>query len=273
MIRGWFARKSLTRTPDSGASIMFGLQVGQSLLGTYRFLPYAKEGYQENGTVFSCIKQIVMASQAVKLKLIRTNPNDNSDTEMPATHPAAMLFNKPNQFMTYSQFLETTLSYLYIGGAVYIRKISATGGKPKELMPIRPDWITPTLGTTQEIVEYKFNNGAQSKTFSPEEIVSILFFNPVNMLSGMSPILPSATSIDMANEGKKWNLALTKNSGRAPGVLKTKSQLTKDQRVGFLNAIHTFNPAILEAWTTGTCMAGTIVRSMYWRVLTPASRR
>ena len=33
-------------------------------------------------------------------------------------------------------------------------------------------------------------------------------------------------------------------------------QMTKDRRVGFLKAIQTFNPAILDAWTTGTCMAG-----------------
>ena len=80
---------------------------------------------------------------------------------------------------------------------------------------LRPDWLVPTLSTTQvgAVAEWRYTASdiqAQSMSISPANLMMFKAFNPLCRYRGLSPLNPAAFAIDQLNEYNRTNYSLLK---------------------------------------------------------------
>ena len=137
---------------------------------------------------------------------------------LPPNHALASLFERPTPHHTFADLIKATETYLCLWGKAYWA-IEINNGR-QELWPIRPDRLVPRPGTGRDyIASYLYRSATGREiTYLPEEIVSFLYFNPMDERAGMSPIAPLRMTADTAYDSMKYNRNTLRNGG-TPDVL------------------------------------------------------
>jgi HK97 family phage portal protein len=137
---------------------------------------------------------------------------------LPPHHPLARLFQRPTPHHTFADLLRATETYLCLWGKAYWA-IEIKDGR-QEIWPIRPDRLVPRPGTgTNYIASYLYRAATgQELVYLPEQIVTFLYFNPMDERAGMSPIAPLRMTADTAYDSMKYNRNTLRNGG-TPDVL------------------------------------------------------
>jgi HK97 family phage portal protein len=208
----------------------------------------AKDGYQRNVTVHSCINLISRNAAAVPWVLYNRRPGSKSSTKIRKimtfntaaksvtagwrgkasaetseieNHPLLTLIEKPNPMQGGGAYLEEVLSYLHISGNAFETWIGPdTGpnrGKPTELWTLRSDRIRIVgglIGSGRTISAYRYYAGVNSMDFAPEIILHQKFFHPLDDFWGLSPVQVAALVIDGDNAAALWNKKLLENDAR-----------------------------------------------------------
>jgi len=216
------------------------------------YATYAKEGYGGNPYVYACIREIATAIGGIPWLVKRQDNDPSQPDEQIYKHPLVDLIKKPNPRQGWSSFIARAITELYLSGDAFIHAVSVgNGNKVTELRTLRPDRVTPILITKEDGLEgmaYEYRlNGKLVATYDETEVLQLLFWNPLDDLRGLSPMTAAAMSIDMNNEGRKWNQSLLKNQARPSGMLSMKGDVGDDTKValrewmdknfaGYLNA-------------------------------------
>jgi len=189
---------------------------------------FAKEGYCNNVYVFACVKTISLAIAGIPWIVYQTQRNGEI-IELP-NHPLRNILERPNPWQGGSSFFEDVAGYLMLSGNAYIEAVGPERGAPRELYVLRPDRMRVLPGDgTQLVGGYEYTVNGETVKFTPEQILHLKTFNPLNDWYGMSPIEAAARSIDQNNESRAWNVALLQNMARPPGALVTEQTLTEAQ--------------------------------------------
>jgi HK97 family phage portal protein len=217
----WFQKQSQT------TRAIVATTLGQPQWTPKNYASFAKEGYQNNVYVYACVRQIAMAVAGIPWIVYRKGRRAVEELE---DHPLAKLLQRPNPWQGGARFIENVVAYLMLSGNSYIEAVGPEMGVPRELYALRPDRMKVLPGNAQQIVAgYQYTVGGTTVTFSPDEILHLKLFNPLDDWYGMSPIEAAARSIDQNNESRAWNVALLQNSARPPGALVTEHELTEEQ--------------------------------------------
>lgn len=189
---------------------------------------FAKEGYCNNVYVFACVKTISLAIAGIPWVVYQRQRNGEI-IELP-NHPLRSILERPNPWQGGSSFFEDIAGYLMLSGNAYIEAVGPERGSPRELYVLRPDRMRVLPGDgTQLVGGYEYTVNGETVKFTPEQILHLKTFNPLNDWYGMSPIEAAARSIDQNNESRAWNVALLQNMARPPGALVTEQTLTEAQ--------------------------------------------
>ena len=65
--------------------------------------------------------------------------------------------------------------------------------------------------------------------YTPDEIVWLRYFNPLEELAGLSPLAPARLSADMGHEGLRFNRHLLRNSARPDFLLLTNEEMNETE--------------------------------------------
>lgn len=189
---------------------------------------FAKEGYCNNVYVFACVKTISLAIAGIPW-IVYQRQRNGEIIELP-NHPLRNILERPNPWQGGSSFFEDVAGYLMLSGNAYIEAVGPERGAPRELYVLRPDRMRVLPGDgTQLVGGYEYTVNGETVKFTPEQILHLKTFNPLNDWYGMSPIEAAARSIDQNNESRAWNVALLQNMARPPGALVTEQTLTEMQ--------------------------------------------
>ena len=131
--------------------------------------------------------------------------------------------------------MEQAIIYYLCGGEapIYGDAIIPTR-LPKELIILRPDWLTPTLSNqfVGQIAEWRYtasDNASVSMSISPANLLMFKAFDPLCRYRGLSPLSPAAFAIDQLNEYNKTNFALLQNGMQPSGSLTTEQVIDDAQ--------------------------------------------
>lgn len=189
---------------------------------------FAKEGYCNNVYVFACVKTISLAIAGIPW-IVYQRQRNGEIIELP-NHPLRNILERPNPWQGGNSFFEDVAGYLMLSGNAYIEAVGPERGTPRELYVLRPDRMRVLPGDgTQLVGGYEYTVNGETVKFTPEQILHLKTFNPLNDWYGMSPIEAAARSIDQNNESRAWNVALLQNMARPPGALVTEQTLTETQ--------------------------------------------
>jgi HK97 family phage portal protein len=191
---------------------------------------YAGE-YEKLAWVYSCVYAIAAGIGIVPWYIIDGEPGKGDP--VPDDHPAVKLFRDPNEDMAWYDLCEYLVSYLELGGDSYLEVARDRLGKPRELYPLRPDRITIVPrkdGRGVQFYRFKLTPYAKNKVdFEPEDVVHILYFNPLDDWYGLSTLSAAALTMQMEHYTIEYNKGFFERDATPPGYLYTDQTITKEQ--------------------------------------------
>ena len=148
-------------------------------------------------------------------------------------HPLLDIMRRPNPQEGGSAYRMKVMAFYLIAGDSYLTRIGPERGPPKEMYSIRPDRMKILPGTQFDpIAGYRYivNGVPRKPDFTPEEILHLKMFSPLDDWYGLSPIEVAAKEIDISSMGREWNMKLLQNDCRPPGGIVVQGALEPEQR-------------------------------------------
>lgn len=188
---------------------------------------FAKEGFNANVWVYRCIMAIAQGGAGVPWLLYQKQ--NNGELKEITKHELLNLLNRPNEFQSRGEFIESLIAFILISGNSYIHMNGPTVGAPRELWLWRPDRVKVIPHTNRFVAAYQYEVGEKIVKYDAKVVSHLKFFNPLNDFYGLSPIEVAARGIDNDNAANAWNNALLNNGTRPSGALITEEHLTDPQ--------------------------------------------
>lgn len=186
----------------------------------------AKRHRMRTGAPYAVSKAIVTKA------LVRTG-----ELEPIEGHELLDLLLYPNDWYqrSYQQFIQAYVTHLEIGGENFMEPVGPDNGPPREVYLLPPKDIQLKKGTGDHPIREVVFQGYNRKTlrYDPDpaetEVFYSRYYNPINPLRGLSPAHAAAMSIDVNNQGRRWNLSLLQNGAALSGIISSKGPLSKEQ--------------------------------------------
>lgn len=224
--------RSFLRTLFNKSPIRYtqGLGFGLSgLAGTTTNIEGLLRTYGSVGTLFAIVNRLANSTASINWHLYRA-VRDGDPVEVLA-HPAKDLWDRPNPFMTNSDFVETFMQHLDLVGEAWwlLARSNAGFGPPLEIWPIRPDKMAPVPHPTEFISGYLYRGGAEPVPFRLDEVIFLKTPSPLDPYRGMGPVQAILTDIDAERFSAAWNRNFFMNSAEPGGIVQVDKRLTDDE--------------------------------------------
>ncbi len=180
-------------------------------------------------SVYAAVKLRADALTRPPLRVYRNNDagSDRRATVSPS-HPVARLLERVNPWHTRTDLWRATETHLCLWGAAFWSIERGEDGEP-ELWPLRPDRMVVIPDRRQYVRGFVYRGVAEPVAYTPDEIVWLRYFNPLEELAGLSPLAPARLSADMGHEGLSFNRHLLRNSARPDFLLLTNHELNESE--------------------------------------------
>ncbi len=141
--------------------------------------------------------------------------------------PVVDLFRNPNEFMTWSEFIETEVLHFVLVEAFIKLERTSIGGQPTELWPLGPDRTAPIPDKDKFISGYEFKAGTKTLIFKPEEVVHIKRAHPTNLWRGLGTVEAAERlfNVDIAMAEYVWRYFI--NATQTYNMFTTEGKLSK----------------------------------------------
>ena len=147
-------------------------------------------------------------------------------------HAFVDLFERPNRWQGFGQFMESIVSWLHLEGEVFI--VLRRGNEnevPKEMTPDNPThWEEAIDDDTKRLVGwFRVMEDGSKVPFRFHEVVHIKFWNPLNEFRGLAPMSAARDAIIQDKLTNEFNTTFFRNSGSPAGVIEMDENLTETQ--------------------------------------------
>jgi HK97 family phage portal protein len=147
-------------------------------------------------------------------------------------HAFVDLFERPNRWQGFGQFIESLVSWLTLHGEVFIvLRRSSEKEVPKEMVADDPSaWEAVFNNKTNRLIGWKKTkeNGEQVP-FAFHEVIHFKLWNPLDPIRGLSPISAARQGIQQDLLADQFNSSFYRNSGAPGGVIELDETLTDRQ--------------------------------------------
>lgn len=185
------------------------------------------------GTLFAIVSRLATAVSQVDWRLYRAAPSGMAEDRQEVTRHAALdLWNKPNEFFTRQEFVETFSQHLDLTGEGWwlIARHARMRSVPLELWPVRPDRIAPNPDPAEFIRDYTyFGPDGQRVTLQRDEVIQLRMPNPLDIYRGMGPVQALLADLDATRYSAEWNRNFFVNSALPSGIIEAPENLSDDQ--------------------------------------------
>ena len=181
--------------------------------------------YASSVSVYAAVKVRADAVSRPPLTVYRRQA-DGGKTPVLPSHPVRQLLQRVNPWYTRGDLWQATEIYLNLWGqAFWALERDENGGR--EIWPLRPDRVTVLPDRQRHIRGFVYRGRAGAAVaYTPEEMVWLRYFNPLEEYAGLSPLAPARLSVDMGGDGLRFNRNFLRNSAQPDFVLLTDAQLT-----------------------------------------------
>ena len=163
------------------------------------------EYYAKSVLVYSAVK--MRADNIIRPPLVAYQRKANGDKEaLPRNHPLNDLMAKVNPFWTRGDLWRATSTYLDLWGSCFWTLTrSSPSSPPTEIWPVRPDRMRIIGSKAKYIQGFVYEWQGRRVPLLPEEVIWFRHFNPLDELSGFSPVAALRLSADMGIDALKYN--------------------------------------------------------------------
>lgn len=184
-------------------------------------------------TLFAIVHRLSNATAQVNWRLYRSAASGREEdrTEV-TTHFALTVLNKPNQFFTRGELIESTQQHLDLTGEGWwlVARDERARALPVELWPVRPDRISPVPHPTEFLTGYLYRGpDGESIPLQLDEVIQLRMPNPLDPYRGMGPVQTLLADLDATRYSAEWNRNFFLNSAEPGGVIEFEDKLTDEE--------------------------------------------
>ena len=194
--------------------------------------------YATSVSVYSAIKLRADAMARAPLTVLRpAPPRSEGDTATHASrvptgpnHPIQQLLDHVNPWFTRGDLWRATEINLCLWGSSFWALERSQDRHDQsglwEIWPLRSDRVRILPDSQRHIrgFVYMSNNGPVA--YTPDEIVWMRYYNPLEPFAGLSPLAPVRLSVDTGLDALRFNRSFFKNSAQPDVVFTTEETLT-----------------------------------------------
>ena len=219
-----------------------GIIGGRAIYPSLGYVKYVND-YMSNSEVFAIVKRISKTVSTVPFYVYKvknrkalssynaysqnvSSPADLVKAEMMrikavdeiADSPVNKILEQPNEYQSWSEFLENVIGYKLITGNSYIWANRVGSGKVSEMVTLPPQYIAIISdGTIYGVEGYRFTLVGWDH-IAKEDVIHLKYFNPyfntnAQQLYGLSPLEAAYRSVQRSNEAKDSSVAMLQNQG------------------------------------------------------------
>ena len=191
------------------------------------------EYYATSVSVYSAIKIRADALSRPNL-LVQQRSDDGTLLPVGPDHPAQLLLDRVNTWYTRGDLWRATEIYLNLWGSSFWALERDENGQ-MEIWPLRPDRVSVLPDRRKYIRGFLYQGRNGPVAYTPDEILWIHYFNPLEEYAGLSPIAPVRLAVDMGKDGLRFNRNFFRNSAQPDFVLLTNESMTEGEIEDFYN--------------------------------------
>jgi len=191
------------------------------------------------GLVYSCIMRIAQEISTIQVHLFKKKLSQGKPTiKEVMEHESLALLEYVNDFTTQNDLFFITSVYKKLTGEAYWALLKDSNGKPYNIWPLRPDWVTVYPSKKDYIDHYGYKPWGQTKeyVFKKDEIVYFKDVNPANPYRGYGSVQATAISIDIMDYLQSWNRNFFVNSAIPNLIFTTDKKLTEETVKRFMRS-------------------------------------
>ena len=189
------------------------------------------QSYNRIAWVHSCVNIIATTASSAPLAFFEGEPEPSNRIE-DLEHPVNQLFLTPKEpeIPSLRVLLAQTFTYLGISGEIFwvFQRNKGRLDTIELKSGLKPVFAK---GATGDLIGWKYTDTAgKTITYTVEQVLPILYFNPGDPYSGLSPLNAARLSIETEYNIAGWNSSFFKSGMKNPLLLQAKGTLTKDQK-------------------------------------------
>ncbi len=179
--------------------------------------------------VYTATSAIAQEVASIELKLLKKTKTEVQEVK---EHEALSLLHFANPFTTQYDLIEATQTYSeLVGEAFWVIFKDQKTQQPREIWPLRPDWVKVVPSATKVVEKYIYNPGGittEKVEIPRENMVPFRYFNPTNPYRGKGSVQAAAMPIDIFDFAQQHNRNFFFNSAEAGLVFLTDKVLKKE---------------------------------------------
>jgi|GEM_PF-553441 len=178
-----------------------------------------------NTGVYVCSRYRSQLIASLPLKLYKSGGTKRTEV---TAGPLRELLDRVNPFWTFGRLMEMTEYSMCVWGSnFWVLDRGERGGLPGEIWWVRADRMKVVPDTKGYISHYEYDSGTgQPIRFNRDEAVWLRYPNPLNELSGLSPLMSAKLTADMANAASLSNANIFRNGMQLSGIISPASSDT-----------------------------------------------
>ncbi len=194
--------------------------------------------YATSVSVYSAIKLRADAMARAPLVMLRTMPEgDVGSATGPGPHvpvgpehPAQQLLDRVNPWHTRGDLWRATEINLCLWGSSFWALERSENSRDEmghwEIWPLRSDRVRVLPEKQRQVKGFVYMGVNGPVAYTPEEIVWMRYFNPLEPFAGLSPLAPVRLSVDAGLDALRFNRSFFKNSAQPDLVFTTEETMT-----------------------------------------------
>jgi len=191
------------------------------------------------GLIYSCVSRIAQEVSTIQLKLLKKKIiKGKIELEEVEEHEVLSLLYYANEFYTFSQLIFITEVYWQLTGEAFWVIFDTNDRKnPKQVWPLRPDWVDIIPSKTEFIDHYEYHpeGWAKGVRLEKEQIIFFKNHNPLNPYRGKGAVQASSMAIDTLDFLNNWNRNFFFNSAIPSIVFTTDKKLKSEEIKRFMS--------------------------------------
>lgn len=189
------------------------------------------------GTLFSIVNRTSVSTASVNWHMHRPVSDEAAvcprcecaGVRLVDTHPALVVWNKPNNFFTRQELVESGQQHIDLTGEGWM-VVAKLAGRPIEVWPVRPDRMEPVPSKRDFLAGYIYHGPDGEKVpLDLDEVIQIRMPDPEDPYRGLGAVQAAMRDIDAGRLAAEWNRNFFYNSAEPGGIIEVEGALSDTQ--------------------------------------------
>lgn len=214
------------------------------------------------GTLFAIVNKTSTSVAAVGWHMHQVAPGkmcemcDCEGVRHVERHPALAVWNRPNDFYTRQEFVESQQQHVDLTGESWW-VVDRIGNRPIELWPVRPDKMEPVRSREEFIAGYVYTGPDGEKVpLERTDVVQIRMPSPLDPWRGMGPVQTLMANLYGLKASAEYNANFFENSAVPGGVVEFSEGLSDNEWLKFIERWRETHRGVSNAHRVATIEKG-----------------